>query len=143
MTNLPTPRGENAQHTHTPPVNGYRNASPEMFTSSPTMSHRMLNEEPIDYKDAAHSPEIVEKKKRKYSQRLYQWTQEMWENARQDIERRSSVSSNSTADSSEPSDSTTTAPNPAPAQNNKAKTPHGRQPSGDISGDVSAVPAYH
>lgn len=30
--------------------------------------------------------ETLEKKKRKYSEKLYQWTQEMWNNTKQDME---------------------------------------------------------
>lgn len=30
--------------------------------------------------------ETLEKRKRKYSQKLYQWTQEMWNNTKRDIE---------------------------------------------------------
>ncbi|WVR04035.1 hypothetical protein IAU60_001034 [Kwoniella sp. DSM 27419] len=57
--------------------------------TTPDMASLTLN----DDSPVKRNADGIEKKKRTYSLELYKWTQEMWENARQDIERRSSVSS--------------------------------------------------
>lgn len=40
----------------------------------------------ITGEESPNSSETLEKRKKKYSEKLYQWTQEMWNNTRRDIE---------------------------------------------------------
>ncbi|ODO06348.1 hypothetical protein L198_01580 [Cryptococcus wingfieldii CBS 7118] len=103
---------------HTPPAqhnDADLDGKPQVLKPSPTHS--------IDYKDAAESPEVLEKTRRKYSLGLYHWTRDMWEHARQDVARRSSVSS-------------TESDVPSPRK-------HQRSYNSDVGKDVGAVPAYH
>ncbi|KIR31303.1 hypothetical protein I352_06397 [Cryptococcus deuterogattii MMRL2647] len=70
---------------------GLPSVAPHMSTASPTTS-QSSNEDYNFEVEGLSTSETLEKRKRKYSQKLYQWTQEMWNNTKRDI-RRSSISS--------------------------------------------------
>ncbi|KAE8540829.1 hypothetical protein D1P53_003193 [Cryptococcus gattii VGV] len=71
---------------------GLPNGAPHISTSSPTTSQSST--EDYNFKvEGLSTSETLEKRKRKYSEKLYQWTQEMWNNTKRDIERGSSISS--------------------------------------------------
>ncbi|WWD16742.1 hypothetical protein CI109_101173 [Kwoniella shandongensis] len=98
-------------------------------TSPRSISKDLDEEDDMNYNATTTSPEVVKEKKRKYSQGLYQWTRVMWESARQDIERRSSVSSTSSTSTNEPLES--------------EKNTHFRRSTDDVAGNIGAVPAIH
>ncbi|EAL17774.1 hypothetical protein CNBL2870 [Cryptococcus deneoformans B-3501A] len=71
---------------------GLASGAPNVSISSSTASQSTLGDYNLEDEELPYS-ETLEKKKRKYSEKLYQWTQEMWNNTKQDMDRRSSVSS--------------------------------------------------
>ncbi|OWZ26289.1 hypothetical protein J007_06961, partial [Cryptococcus neoformans] len=72
---------------------GLASGAPHISTSSPTASQSTFEDYNLEGEESPTSSETLEKRKRKYSEKLYQWTQEMWNNTKRDIDRRSSVSS--------------------------------------------------
>ncbi|WWC87491.1 uncharacterized protein L201_002381 [Kwoniella dendrophila CBS 6074] len=79
----------------------------QVFNSSPISSPKMTSSSNLptsEVNDNKVYQQKVSKEKRKYSNSLFKWTQELWEVARKDIERRSSVSSNESNDSSSTDD---------------------------------------
>ncbi|WVO24107.1 uncharacterized protein IAS62_005471 [Cryptococcus decagattii] len=71
---------------------GLPSGAPHISTSSPTTSQSNNGDYNLEVEGLPTS-ETLERRKRKYSEKLYQWTQEMWNNTKRDIERRSSISS--------------------------------------------------
>ncbi|OCF34612.1 hypothetical protein I316_03653 [Kwoniella heveanensis BCC8398] len=121
---------------HTPPITdadlerygvGQHNGQQ---TTSPLASPKGMRRD-LSYANPPKSVEGIEKKKRKYSACIYKWTQVMWEHARQDIERRASVSS---------TDSDATGNSFSPNENDDAKAP---TRSRGNEHDISSVPALH
>ncbi|WVF66831.1 hypothetical protein IAT40_001573 [Kwoniella sp. CBS 6097] len=102
--------------------NGQQTTSPMASPKSPRRD--------LSYANPPKSLEGLEKKKRKYSAGIYKWTQVMWESARQDIERRASVSSTD-------SDATST----YGAEDEKA--PVRNENGTETTRDISNVPALH
>ncbi|OXG09722.1 hypothetical protein C367_07032 [Cryptococcus neoformans Ze90-1] len=77
---------------------GLASGGPHISTASPTASQSTFEDYNLEGEESPNSSETLEKRKKKYSEKLYQWTQEMWNNTRRDIDRRSSVSSEGSAD---------------------------------------------
>ncbi|KAK8861355.1 hypothetical protein IAR55_002174 [Kwoniella newhampshirensis] len=107
---------------------------PRTYSTSPLSLPKDLDDE-MTYSNTSAtstSPEVVKEKKRKYSQGIFRWTQVMWESARQDIERRSSVSSTNSTSSSTDDHSETD-------ENHEIR----QSTNSDIGHDIGSVPAIH
>ncbi|WVQ73676.1 hypothetical protein IAR50_003256 [Cryptococcus sp. DSM 104548] len=113
--------------TATPTTTHYASTDADLDGQPQLIQPAVPNEHSIDYKEAPESPEVLEKNRRKYSLGLYHWTRDMWENARQDMERRSSVSSSESAID----------------DSRQSPRKHQRARHSDVGKDVGAVPAYH
>ncbi|WVW79766.1 hypothetical protein I302_101736 [Kwoniella bestiolae CBS 10118] len=79
---------------HTPQQEQYQ---PQLFGGIPSSSPKMI---PTELGSPTKPKNELSKAKRRYSKSLFKWTQELWENTRKDIERRSSTSSSESADQS-------------------------------------------
>ncbi|WWC98932.1 hypothetical protein V866_005826 [Kwoniella sp. B9012] len=77
----------------------------QLFDEIPSSSPKMMDNQPNGNGPSMGSPNQnknkndLNKAKRRYSISLFKWTQELWENTRKDIERRSSTSSSESTDS--------------------------------------------
>ncbi|WVQ94435.1 hypothetical protein IAU59_001514 [Kwoniella sp. CBS 9459] len=128
---------------HTPPImdDGYPEQHQQhngQRTSSPLASPSGMKRD-LSYANSPKSLEGIEKKKRKYSAGIYKWTQVMWESARQDIERRASVSSTDSEATSESFGSGSY--NDNSGSNEKFTVLANTED--DAARDISSVPALH
>ncbi|KAK6906970.1 hypothetical protein I204_00225 [Kwoniella mangroviensis CBS 8886] len=88
---------------HTP----HQEPQTQLFDEIPSSPPKMMDNQPNGNGLSMGSPtqnknkndQTLNKAKRRYSISLFKWTQELWENTRKDIERRSSTSSSESTDS--------------------------------------------